>query len=148
MHETIKKKQMICRFMTFKLNPAGCKLCQWDSKDKIPEMFPRGIKDVFRCGILSASHQLCFAKTFALPRSQLWFPVMLPDIHMLDKPREHDRKIKSRDATLDWILSWTPSVSTSKPRQQQWRGVNQAAPQCLYLFPFCTSSMESQLCLL
>lgn len=91
-------------------------------------MFPRGIKDVFRCGILSASHQLCLAKTFALPRSQLWFPVMLPDIHTLDKPREHDTKIKSGDATLDWILSWTPKCVNLKTQATAVKGSQSGSP--------------------
>lgn len=110
--------------MTVEMNPTCCKLCQWDAGEtKLLRCSPVGLSMSLDVGL----HQLCLAKTFVLPRSQLWFPVMLPDICTLDKPMEHGSKINIRDARLAWILSfWSPSVSTSKSRQQQWGGGSQS----------------------
>lgn len=112
--------------MTVEINPTSCKLCQWDTEEtKLLRCSPVGLSMSLDVGF----HQLRLAKTFVLPRSQLWFPVMLPDIHTLDKPMEHDTKINIRDARLAWILSFrSPSVSTSKSRQQQLGGSQSGSP--------------------
>lgn len=95
--------------MTVEINPTSCKLCQWDAEEtKFLRCSPVGLSMSLDVGL----HQLCLAKTFVLPRSQLWFPVMLPDIR-----------------TLAWILSFrSPSVSTSKSRQQQLGGSQSGSP--------------------
>lgn len=92
-----------------------CELCWWDSEET---KNPAGLNMSSDVGFWVRHINSASQKSFVLPRSQLWFPVALPDIFTPDKLREHDTKMKIRDAGIRLNSAFFPSPSMSTLKTQ------------------------------